>query len=427
MMPGSFLVPGTNTSFRLRGFVRLAALYDLEPIGIPDAFVPNTIPVPQQSGQNFNMSARISRFAPESWTPTDFCDWNVHTFIEGDFFNGPAQAAGGGGNPFRLRHAFFDFGYFRFGQQNSVFMDGSNWPSLVDFQGPNGWINQRQPSARMTLPIADRCVLGHERRTPVLGHHHQRPGHRRAGCSRLRDAPALRGRSGPPASRRACCARSATSRPATNVTRRMGAGISGSLVFHPWAILMGTDPVREEDPSGLTRSRILLQCTWGPGIGRYVNDLVGQGLDGQVDPITGDFDLVERNGLERQLRTLVQRALALELHLFAGHCRQQPRSAGHDLRQGAIPGGQPVVDSGHADVVRHRVHVGRARESRRRSTPGPSGSAGFSSTTSNGRSPRTYVANVAERARHFWAERHISGRIDFRLERSAWYGIRSLA
>src|SRR5690606_33719620 len=97
-----------------------------------------------------------SRFAIESWTPTDYKEWNIHTFVEGDFFNGPAQAAGGGGNPFRLRHAYFDFGYFRFGQQNSVFMDGSNWPSLVDFQGPNGWINQRQPSARVTLPPTGR-------------------------------------------------------------------------------------------------------------------------------------------------------------------------------------------------------------------------------------------------------------------------------
>ena len=99
------------------------------------------------------MSGRISRFAIESWTPTNYCDWNVHTFIEGDFFNGLPQAVGGGGNPFRLRHAFIDFGYFRFGQQNSVFMDGQNWPSLVDFQGPNSWVNQRQPSARMTLPL----------------------------------------------------------------------------------------------------------------------------------------------------------------------------------------------------------------------------------------------------------------------------------
>src|SRR5690606_18342400 len=70
--PGSFLVPGTNTSFRLRGLVRLAALYDFDPIGTPDAFATNAIPVPQQAGQNFNMSARISRFALESWTPTSF-------------------------------------------------------------------------------------------------------------------------------------------------------------------------------------------------------------------------------------------------------------------------------------------------------------------------------------------------------------------
>ena len=80
------------------------------------------------------------------------------------------------------------------------------------------------------------------------------------------------------------------------VTRLTGVGVSGSAVFHPWAILMGTDPVREENPSGLTRSRILLQYTWGPGTARYVNDLVGQGLDGQVNPITGDFNLVNSNG-----------------------------------------------------------------------------------------------------------------------------------
>jgi hypothetical protein len=78
-----------------------------------------------------------------------------------------------------------------------------------------------------------------------------------------------------------------------DVTRRLGVGVSGNAVFHPWAILMGTDPVHEDNPSGLTRSRILLQCTWGPGVGRYINDLAGQGLDAQVDPITGAFDLAE--------------------------------------------------------------------------------------------------------------------------------------
>jgi hypothetical protein len=272
--------------------VRLAALGDFDPIGSTDSFVPNTIPVPQQEGQNFNMSARISRFAIESWTPTTFRDWNVHTFIEGDFFNGVPQAAGGGGNPFRLRHAFFDFGIFRFGQQNSVFMDGSNWPSLVDFQGPNGWINQRQPSARMTIPLADRLywATGLERpfsdiTTNGLG-------------ANVQEVPDLSTHLRFEATRghlqASSLVRSIGYRPTGGeVAEETAVAVSGSAVFHPWAILMCTDPVHEEDPSGLTRSRILLQCTWGPGLGRYVNDLAGQGLDGQVNPITGEFELVD--------------------------------------------------------------------------------------------------------------------------------------
>lgn len=295
MMPGSFLVPGANTSFRLRGFIRLAALEDLQPIGVPDAFVTNTIPVPQQEGQNFNMSGRISRFGFDTWTPTSFHEWNVHTFIEGDFFNGPGQAAGGGGNPFRLRHAFFDFGYFRFGQQNSVFMDGNNWPSLVDFQGPNSWVNQRQPSARMTIPVTDRLYWAASIERPFsdittngLGTNVQDvpdfATHLRyeGDLGHLQVSGVLRTIGFQPTG--------------DDVTRITGGGFCGSAVVHPWAYLMGTDPVHEANPSGLTRSRILLMSEWGPGLGRYINDLAGQGFDGQVNPATGQFDLVDAFG-----------------------------------------------------------------------------------------------------------------------------------
>jgi hypothetical protein len=291
MYPGSFLVPGTNTSFRLRGFVRLAGLFDFAPIGSTDAFVPNTIPVPQSIGQNFNMSGRISRFGIESWTPINYRDWNVHTFIEGDFFNGAPQAAGGGGNPFRLRHAFFDVGYFRFGQQNSTFMDPNNWPSLVDFQGPNGWINQRQPSARVTLPITERLFWAASVERPFSDITASGLG------TAVQDVPDFASHFRFEADRGhlqvASLLRSLGYRPTGDeVTRLNGVGISGSAVFHPWAILSGCSPTAE-NPSGLTRSRILLQYTWGPGTARFVNDLVGQGLDAQVDPITGEFDLVD--------------------------------------------------------------------------------------------------------------------------------------
>jgi hypothetical protein len=293
--PGSFLVPGTNTSFRLRGFVRLAGLYDFNPIGVADAFVTNSIPVPEQSGQNFNMSGRISRFALESWTPTSFCDWNVHTFIEGDFFNGAAQAAGGGGNPFRLRHAFIDFGYFRFGQQNSVFMDGTNWPSLVDFQGPNSWVNQRQPSLRMTVPLLDEWFWAASVERPFSDIATNGLG------INVQDVPDLATHLRLEAEKGhlqlSGLLRTIGYRPTGgDVTRRTGGAISGNAVFHPWAILLGTDPLRERDLSGLTLSRVLLQATWGHGVGRYLNDLAGQQFDGQVNALTGEFDLVDATG-----------------------------------------------------------------------------------------------------------------------------------
>jgi len=293
--PGSFLVPGTNTSVRLRGFVRLAALFDFDPIGSTDSFVTNTIPVPQEIGQNYNMSGRISRFALETWTPTSHCDWNVHTLIEGDFFNGPAQAAGGGGNPFRLRHAFFDFGYFRFGQQNTVFMDPTSWPSLVDFQGPNSWVNQRQPSVRMTLPLTDRWFWATSMERPFSDITTNNMG------AAVQDVPDfathVRYEGDLGHLQLAGLLRTIGYRPTDEeVSRLVGAGISGTAVFHPWALLLGTDPVHDVDPSGLTRSRILLQATWGPGVGRYLNDLPNQGLDAQVNPLTGAFELVSATG-----------------------------------------------------------------------------------------------------------------------------------
>jgi hypothetical protein len=288
IMPGSFLVPGTNTSFRLRGFVRLMGLYDFEPVGVPDAFVTNSIPVPQQEGKNYNMSARMSRIAFETWTPTSFQDWTVHTFIEGDFFNGPGQAAGGGGNPFRLRHAFIDYGYFRVGQQNTVFMDASTWPSLVDFQGPNGWANQRRPGARMTLPLSDKWfwAVGIEQpfsdiTTNGLG-------------TNVQDVPDfathVRYEGDFGHFQISGLGRALGYRPTDGeTTLRGGYGLSVGTTFHPWAWLIGSNPVRKDNPTALERCRVLGQYTVGWGIARYINDEVGQGLDGQVDPATGGF------------------------------------------------------------------------------------------------------------------------------------------
>jgi hypothetical protein len=73
-------------------------------------------------------------------------------------------------------------------------------------------------------------------------------------------------------------------------TRRAGYGLSASTTFHPWAYLLGSNPVRKANPTALERCRIIAQYTAGRGVGRYFLDTAGLGLDGQVDPVTGGFD-----------------------------------------------------------------------------------------------------------------------------------------
>jgi hypothetical protein len=219
----------------------------------------------------------------------------VHTFIEADFFNGPAQAVGGGGNPFRLRFAFVDFGYFRAGQQNSVFMDSNAFPSTVDFAGPRGLLNQRRPGFRMTLPLSDECywALGVEQpftdmTTSGLG-------------VPVQDVPDvathLRYETDYGHVQLSGIVRTLEFRPDVRVLEHQtGWGLSASAVFHPWALLEGVDPLRTDEPTPLERSRILLQYSFGDGIGRYIQDTAGLGLDAQVNPITGEFELVRATG-----------------------------------------------------------------------------------------------------------------------------------
>jgi DcaP outer membrane protein len=295
MFPGSLMVPGTDTSFRLRGFVRFTGLYDFDPIGTRDDFVTNTIPAPQKSGENANASARFSRIGIDTWTPTSIYDWNVHTFIEGDFFNGPGQAVGGGGNPFRLRFAFVDFGYFRLGQQNTVFMDGTAFPSTVDFAGPRGLVNQRRPGARVTVPLTDNLFWAAGVEQPFSDITTNGLG---APVQDIPDfASHLRYESDVGSVQLSTLARSIGYQPTDgDVDRKLGWGVSASTVFHPWAILTGANPLRSDNPTGLERSRVLLQYTVGYGIGRYIQDTAGLGLDGQVNPATGAFSTLYATG-----------------------------------------------------------------------------------------------------------------------------------
>ncbi|SFJ26660.1 DcaP family trimeric outer membrane transporter [Planctomicrobium piriforme] len=279
-VPGSFIVPGSTTAIRISGFVRIGQTFDFDAISTPDLFVTRAIAVPQFASQNTNFSARPTRLSLDTWTPTSFNDWMFHTFIQGDFLSGNPPAVGSSSNP-RLRFAFVDFGYFRVGQDTTVFMDPSVFPRTADFQGPNGMVNSRQGLFRVTLPIGDRMRFAAAMEQPFSDITTLNEG------VNVQDVPDFTSHLRYQADRyhfqASTILRAIGYRPdGEQVTRRGGWGVNLTSGFHPWAMLMHTNPIQDNDPDGLTRSRVLLQCALGQGIGRYIQDPSGIGLDGAV-------------------------------------------------------------------------------------------------------------------------------------------------
>jgi hypothetical protein len=302
LFPGSYLIPGTNTSFKWYGFARLDAISDLNPIGGTDSFVTAQIPVPQGRGQNFAANPRYSRLGLDTWTPTSLFDWTFHTRVEVDFFNGNNSGVFGS-FPLRLRYAYADFGPFRVGQAASTFMDYDVFPNVLDYQGPNGMVLMRQIVGRVTVPLGDRVNIAFAAEQPYSDiqwfendEFVVNPGSgivTTAGAPRnVQDIPDFTGNirydsdfghvqvSG--------ILRKLTFQPSVGRDMNvLGSGVNLTGDFHPWAWLTGSNPVLKENPTALERCRVLGQYAVGRGINRYLQDPNGLGLDAVFDPVGG--------------------------------------------------------------------------------------------------------------------------------------------
>jgi len=179
--PGSFLVPGTQTSFKVGGYVKFDYTYDFgaqqsivggaDPIGIAldsKNFSPNggggvVVTLPADAGHHIHgtsqMTASESRFNIETRTPTSFGE--LKTFIEGDFTdpNGLTHSnsfkVNSNSSGFRLRQAYGTFGPFLAGQTLSLFRDGSAEAETLDFGGPMALGVTRQPQVRYTFDFGN--------------------------------------------------------------------------------------------------------------------------------------------------------------------------------------------------------------------------------------------------------------------------------
>ena len=142
--PRSWKLPGTNTSMRIGGYVKLDLIYnvngvDAGPFGSDQSNVNGAALDGSAAGRrqgNFRLHARQSRFFIRTWTPTDWGELATH--IEGDFFGGGGNQLVSNSNSFRLRHAYGRLGPVLAGQTWSLLFQGYGYGETLDFGAPGG-------------------------------------------------------------------------------------------------------------------------------------------------------------------------------------------------------------------------------------------------------------------------------------------------
>lgn len=120
--------------------------------GLRDFYIPATIPVGGVSeSQDFDFSAKETRINFKSSHKLANGEI-IKTYLEMDFLLPPGgnERVSNSYNP-RLRHAFFTYDKWLFGQTWSTFQDVKALPESVDFlAAPDGIVFERQPMVRYT-------------------------------------------------------------------------------------------------------------------------------------------------------------------------------------------------------------------------------------------------------------------------------------
>jgi hypothetical protein len=158
--PGSYKVPGTNTSIGIHGFVNLVGFYDKNEY-LGDKFAPGNItppgPARNQSAGSWHMQTKLTRLTFESRTPTS--SGPFRTYIATDFYgfenggSGGQQAIQNNSYSLRIHQAYATLGRFLAGMTWSNFVDDPDSYEKIDSAGPTGLPSQRIPQIRYTMPL----------------------------------------------------------------------------------------------------------------------------------------------------------------------------------------------------------------------------------------------------------------------------------
>lgn len=268
-LKGFIAIPGTDTMFKIGGSARIDAIGDFKNNGNPNLFTPSTIPVPGQPGANgggtSTLETKGTRLSLELRRPVPY-DSTLRIYTEFDFYDNSTSSS----MNLRARHFYGQAWNFLIGQTFSAFMDPDVFPDVVDYQGPNGIVNRRQPQIRYTQPI------------------HDEPGNKIVAFASIEQ----------PSSQ---IDTSTSQYPVdSSPVSRMPDGILGFRWEGLQAHVQASGVLRDlsfENDNGLRKNtlgwggslsagvnvfdddKLSAQVTYGEGVARYINDLGGQNLD----------------------------------------------------------------------------------------------------------------------------------------------------
>jgi hypothetical protein len=162
-VPGTWKVPGTDTSLGFSGFVRAHMIYDIGPrptsAGGDVASIHRALleddPEYDIRG-DVRLAGRDARFNIETFTPTNLGD--MHIFMQTDFKGDPddkRSRATTNRTAANVRHAYAELGNWLFGQTYSTYLDNSVFGDKVDATGPQGRTMIRQGQIRYTHHFND--------------------------------------------------------------------------------------------------------------------------------------------------------------------------------------------------------------------------------------------------------------------------------
>lgn len=160
--PGSFLVPGTNTSFAVHGFIQFDLTQDMGPHGGDDSIGIDGVPLEGSGASAANLAAhsanggitmgvKPTRPNIETRTPTAYGE--LKTYIEFDFNQTAGGQLGGNADLFRLRQAYGTLGPWLIGQADTLWEDAQTWADIAQGGQDVGIMNsgiRRHPQIRYT-------------------------------------------------------------------------------------------------------------------------------------------------------------------------------------------------------------------------------------------------------------------------------------